>query len=147
MQNFVLLTSFYSAAALSPTNWTDCGLSNATIHFDSVVSTNPVHTNEKQYINKTLELDSVYNNITCEYSLYWKVLGTWFRFLDLKVHTCAEHPQLCNAKPHTQIFVETIHPPLNKLTPHGLYRSKQHYFDGNTGDLLGCVDMIIPYVK
>ena len=146
---YVLALAAHTCAAASnnPTNWTDCGLPNATIHFDIVDSTNPVHTNERQYINKTLHLDHSYSNMTTEYAQYWKVFGKWFKFLDLKVNTCAEHPEICNAKPGKEIFVSTIHPPLNKLTPHGMYRSKQHYFDDTTGELLGCVDMMIPYVK
>ena len=146
---YVLALAAHTCAAASnnPTNWTDCGLPNATIHFDIVDSTNPVHTNERQYINKTLHMDHSYSNMTTEYAQYWKVFGKWFKFLDLKVNTCAEHPEICNAKPGKEIFVSTIHPPLNKLTPHGMYRSKQHYFDDTTGELLGCVDMMIPYVK
>jgi hypothetical protein len=132
----------------APTNWTDCGLPNATIKFDQVSSTNPVHTHETQFINKTMHFNNVsYSNITCEYEQYWKVLGQWFRFLDLRVDSCAEHPTMCNAKPNTEIFVETKHPPLNPLTPHGMYRSKQTYRDGSTNEVIGCVDMMIPYVK
>ena len=134
-------------AIIEPTNWTDCGLPNSTLHFDSVIATNPVHTHEKQYINKTLHFDVSYKNITCEYTQFWKVFGKWLKFLDLKVNSCMEHPQLCSATPGREIFVETIHPPLNPLTPHGLYRSMQHYFDAGTGEELGCVDIVIPYVK
>lgn len=130
-----------------PTNWTDCGLSNATLHFDIVSSTNPVHTKETQYINKTMHFTKSYSNITCEYEQFWRVAGHWFRFLDLRVNTCAEHPDMCNAKINTEIFVETKHPPLNPLTPHGMYRSKQTYRDGSTQEVIGCVDMMIPYVK
>ena len=138
------------AAQQQPTNWTDCGGENSTMHFDSVVSTNPVHTHEKQYINKTLHFDKVYSNLTCTYEQYWEVLGRWVRFLKINVDACAEHPQLCStggAKVGKEIFVETVHPPLNPLTPHGMYRSKQHYTDKITGEIVGCVDMKIPYVK
>lgn len=139
-----------SQVAASPTNWTDCGLPNATMHFDSVASTNPVHTHETQYINKTLHFDKVYSNMTCTYEQYWEVLGHWVRFLKLNVNACAEHPQLCEeggAQVGKEIFVETKHPPLNPLTPHGMYRSRQHYTDVSSGEIVGCVDMMIPYVK
>ena len=144
----VVLCAVGTAAGNAPTNWTDCGMPNATLHFDSVVSTNPVHTGEKQFINKTLHFDKVYDNITCTYEQYWRVLGKWFRFLKLDVNACAEHPQLCGSQvvPGKEIFVETVHPPLNPLTPHGMYRSKQHY-RASTGEIIGCVDMMIPYVK
>ena len=144
----LLFNNVKAAAAATPTNWTDCGLSNATLHFDIVSSTNPVHTKETQYINKTMHFTyKSYSNITCEYEQFWRVAGHWFRFLDLRVNTCAEHPDMCNAKINTEIFVETKHPPLNPLTPHGMYRSKQTYRDGSTQEVIGCVDMMIPYVK
>ena len=32
----------------APTNWSDCGLPNATMHIDLISSTNPVHKGEQQ---------------------------------------------------------------------------------------------------
>lgn len=54
---------------------------------------------------------------------------------------------MCGAAPGTKVHVSTLHPPLNPLTPFGMYRSTQHYYDTGTGALIGCADMMIPYEK
>ena len=68
--------------------------------------------------------------------------------LKIDVNACEEHPQICGSQvvPGKEIFVETVHPPLSPLTPHGMYRSKQ-YYRTSTGGVIGCVDIMIPYVK
>ena len=137
-----------AAPAPAPDELTDCGLPNATMHFDSVVSTNPVHTHETQFINKTLHFDKVYSNMTCTYEQYWEVLGHWVRFLKLNVNACAEHPQLCKAggaQVGKEIFVETKHPPLNPLA--AWCTGVTAHTDVDSGEVIGCVDMMIPYVK
>ena len=131
-----------------PTNWTDCGLPNATLHWTNVTSSpNPLHTGEQQTVTKSGYVDQVYTNITVEYQQFWLLGKHWFKFLDFKTSACAEHPVICDTKPK-QIFTESaLHPKLNKLTPHGMYRSRQVYWDTITGEQIGCVDMKVPYVK
>ena len=100
-----------------------------------------------QVINKTIHFDHTYTNVTIDYAQYWRVLGHWVKFLDIKRNGCEEHPVMCGAAPGTKVHVSTLHPPLNPLTPFGMYRSTQHYYDTGTGALIGCADMMIPYEK
>ena len=72
------------AASVGNFSWHDCGLPNATLHFDSVSSTHPVHTRQTQIINKTCHMDKPYKNITITYSQYWQVFGKWLRFLKVR---------------------------------------------------------------
>ena len=98
-----------------PTNWTDCGLPNATLHWTNVTSSpNPLHTGEQQTVTKSGYVDQVYTNITVEYQQFWLLGKHWFKFLDFKTSACAEHPVICDTKPK-QIFTESaLHPKLNK---------------------------------
>jgi hypothetical protein len=98
-------------------------------------------------------------NLTCEFKQYWcaGMFGSkcdtwdtglpWFRFLELKVHVCtdADHG-MCQLHKGQNFSTSVVHPPLNPLTPYGLYRSRQDYYD-TSGKHLGCVDMIIPFVR
>ena len=137
--------------AVAPTSanfsWSDCGLKNATLHFDGVQSTSPVHMHERQIVTKTLHFDKSYPRVTVEYAQFWRALGHWIRFVDLRKDACSEHPVLCGAKPREELTVTTEHPPLNPLTPSGMYRSTQHYADGTTGEPIGCVTMDVPFDK
>ena len=70
-----------------PTNWTDCGLPNATLHWTNVTSSpNPLHTGEQQTVTKSGYVDQVYTNITVEYQQFWLLGKHWFKFLDFKGH-------------------------------------------------------------
>ena len=42
-------------------------------------------------------------------------------------------------------FLVTDHPPLNRFTPFGWYRSRQVYKNAKTGQKIGCVDMSFQY--
>ena len=144
----VLCSSTTVASADIPTNWTDCGLPNATLHWVNVTSSpNPLHTGQQQTVTKSGYTDQTYTNVTVEYQQFWLLGKHWFKFLDFKTSACAEHPVICSTKPK-EIFTESsLHPKLNRLTPHGMYRSRQVYFDTLTGLQIGCVDMKVPYVK
>ena len=130
-----------------PTNWTDCGMKNATLHWLNVSSTpNPVHKGEQQTVIKTGYTDKAYTNLTVQYEQYWRVAGHWLKFLTLKVNACDEHP-ICPTVANKVFTEKSLHPKLNPLTPFGMYRSKQTYFDDSTGEIIGCVDMLVPYEK
>ena len=101
-------------------------------------------------MTKVLYFDKIYNNITVEYQQFWRVLGHWFKFLDLKMDSCNEHEGLCPTKvgKANAFTMKSVHPKLNKLTPYGMYRSRQYYFDASDGmKQIGCVDMMVPYEK
>ena len=131
-----------------PTNWTDCGLQNATMRFTDVISNpNPVRTGQQQNVTKLGYTIAAHAKISVVYEQFWHVFGKWIRFLKLEEDTCAEHPGICPTPAGKKSFeMVSIHPKLNPLTPHGLYRSLQHYKD-DEGRVIGCVDIIVPYEK
>ena len=116
---FCSSTSFVSADI--PTNWTDCGLSNATLHWVNVTSSpNPLHTGQQQTVTKSGYTDQTYTNVTVEYQQFWLLGKHWFKFLDFKTSACAEHPVILQYKtkrnfyrvlsaPETQPFDPTWH--------------------------------------
>jgi hypothetical protein len=85
-------------------------------------------------------------NFTIDFKQYWKVLGKWVCFLDLKMKACEDHPDMCPLKAGHNFSTSAVHPPLNPMTPFGEYRSLQNYFTPE-GVHMGCVDMRIMYEK
>jgi len=87
------------------------------------------------------------NQIAVDFHQYYKLLGKkWMAFLIVhNVNECKEHTNLCPLSPGDSKDLVTIHPPLNPMTPYGLYRSRQIYKDADTGTRIGCVDMSFQY--
>ena len=61
---------------------------------------------------------------------------------------CAEHADdhFCPTAAGQNFTLHSVHPKLNKFTPFGMYRSRQTYY-GNDNQVIGCVDMLVPYEK
>uniref|UniRef100_A0A7S4N354 MD-2-related lipid-recognition domain-containing protein n=1 Tax=Odontella aurita TaxID=265563 RepID=A0A7S4N354_9STRA len=102
-------------------------------------------------------LGSIKADLTQMYFLFDK---HWVTFLKAPgLNECAEHNgqqvdskgrvdgPLCPLDANTPTTIFTIHPPLNPLTPYGQYRSRQVYRDGESGDVIGCVDMHFWYCE
>jgi hypothetical protein len=147
------------------TLWRDCAaeenITGKRLHFDNIVSNpDPLHTGETQYITKqgTSDLD-LPTNITSTFSQYWcfadchdkngdikwKTGLPWIRFLKINVDVCKDHPDMCPLRAGQHFNTTAKHPKLNPLTPHGWYRSRQIYHNGD--ETVGCADMIIEYVS
>merc|ERR1711871_1145473 len=146
----LLAACFAAAATAIATDWDDCGPPNATLHFTNVTSDpDPVHKGEKQTITKTGGYSgpaASLGNFTIDFKQYWQVLGKWVKFLDLKVDACKDHPDMCPLGAGKNFSTTAVHPPLNPMTPYGMYRSLQDYYDPE-GRHMGCVDMRIRYEK
>merc|ERR1711907_61303 len=144
--------------------WQDCGHSNATLHFTSIISDpDPLKTGDNQTISKTgwsdqdfaaSDLSSSFSQYWCftdckhsDGSIKWQTGLPWIRFLKINVDVCADHPDMCPIKAGHNFTTSAVHPKLNPLTPHGWYRSRQEYKDKRTGQYVGCADMIFEYVS
>ena len=141
-----------SAAAGNATQWWDCGdnfTSTMDLHWTDVQSTPAiVHKGDQQRVMKTGYATAAHSNITIEYQQFWRLAGKWIKFLDMKVNGCEEHADdhFCPTAPGQNFTLHSVHPKLNPMTPFGLYRSRQHYI-GSDGQVIGCVDMLVPYEK
>jgi len=139
---FILIVPYVFA-----TQWTDCGDESSVVHFTSLESVpDPVKTGDQQIIYKTGFSDRDIATLKCDFKQYFYRYGVGVRFLHITVDTCSEHPGLCPLKAGLTFNMTTVHPPLSKLTPYGLYRSLQNFYDGDTGDHVGCVDLSVEYV-
>ena len=135
------------------TQWWDCGDNFTTpmdLHWTDVQSTPAVvHKGDQQKVMKTGYATAAHSNITIEYQQFWRIAGKWLKFLDMKVDGCSEHAEdhFCPTAPGKNFTLHSIHPKLNKMTPFGMYRSRQHYFGADGVTVIGCVDMLVPYEK
>jgi hypothetical protein len=150
-------------------SWSDCsaemGIDDPSVSFSSVHSVPPIVTKNSshQIIYKTLTVtnQSALIRIEAQLTQLYKLLDkTWVPFLKTPfLDECTEHDgsqvdsrgvrdgPLCPLLPARNVTIFTVHPPLNKLTPYGLYRSRQVYRDGLTKELVGCVDMHFLYCE
>jgi hypothetical protein len=152
-------------------NWHDCsdeeGITNPSLTFTNLYSDPAVVTKDStQTIYKTisfnnndndndantsaLALQHVLVDIRADFTQYYHstLFNKWVPFLYApNLDMCKEHPNLCPLTSGDTVQVVTIHPPLNRFTPYGLYRSKQVYKDPSSGDKIGCVDMQFLYCE
>ncbi len=154
-------------------SWYDCSdevkISHPRLIFTDVRSDPPVITKTSgQIVHKTITYvvpDSTSSTeeleeITTDYHQFYYLFNKyWITFLKVNnVNECDEHDgtnhlpnngavdgPLCPLKANTPTHIFTIHPALNRYTPYGLYRSRQIYHNGLTGEALGCVDMQFQY--
>merc|ERR1719437_10029 len=130
-------------------NWYDCSSEiGITPHlkFLNITSIPPTVTpTSGQIIYKTLQSSKNITKIKVNSHQYYKLFNKyWITFLIVhNIDECAEHDNLCPMIANENVTVRTVHPPLNKLSPFGWYRSRQVY-EGD-GDLIGCVDMKFEY--
>jgi hypothetical protein len=148
-------------------SWYDCsaevGIGAPSLSFSSVSSLPPVVTKDShQVIYKELSSRSDLAKIEAQLTQMYKLFDRrWVPFLKTPfLDECAEHdgsqvdprgvrdgplcPLVARANATT---VFTVHPPLNRMTPYGLYRSRQVYRDAHTKELVGCVDMRFLYCE
>jgi len=152
----------------------EVGIVNPQLVFSNVRSDPPVVTKDSgQVIYKTItyvptteqedtdEKEKVLADISVDFTqMYYLFKKYWMTFLKVPhVNECKEHDgtqrmdnktidgPLCPLKANTPTHIFTIHPPLNKRTPYGMYRSRQVYHDGETGERIGCVDMQFEYTE
>jgi len=146
-----------------PPTWYDCsdeiGISDTKLlTFTEVRSDPPIVTpTTRQKILKTIRYFSlpesfepvVLRKINVGFHQYYKVFGKkWMTFLKLNgIDACDEHKNLCPLRSGESKEIVTLHPPLNRLTPYGWYRSRQVYSDAVTGARIGCVDMAFQYCE
>mmetsp|Transcript_8702 Transcript_8702/g.9569 ORF Transcript_8702/g.9569 Transcript_8702/m.9569 type:complete len:204 (-) Transcript_8702:140-751(-) len=142
-------------------SWHDCseevGIDNPVLIFTDVYSDPPVVTKDSgQTVYKTITYnpseddgEKVLHEIKADFTQYYRLMDKfWMPFLYApNLNMCKEHDNLCPLKPNDPTKVATDHPPLNKLTPYGLYRSKQVFKDALTGNKIGCVDMQFLYCE
>jgi len=150
-------------------NWHDCsdeeGISNPSLTFTNLYSDPAVVTKDStQTIYKTISFNDndkndantsalaprVLVDIRADFTQYYHstLFNKWIPFLYApNLDMCKEHPNLCPLTSGDTVEVVTIHPPLNRFTPYGLYRSKQVYKDPSSGDKIGCVDMQFLYCE
>lgn len=145
--------------------WFDCSAElgiTPKLQFANVHSEPPIVTRESgQIVYKTITYipdkdgDEALINIKADLTqMYWLFQKHWITFLKAPgINQCTEHngtevdPQglvdgpLCPLPAKTPANIFHIHPKLLPFTPHGLYRSRQVYRDGDTGEVIGCVDM------
>ena len=152
-------------------NWHDCseeeGIIHPTLTFTNVYSDPAVVTKDNtQIIYKTISYNDVdsyldlelldlehskstLEDIKAEFTQYYHTFNKyWTPFLFIpNLDMCKEHSNLCPLTSGDTVQVVTVHPPLNRFTPYGLYRSKQVYKDPRSGAKIGCVDMQFLYCE
>jgi len=97
----------------------------------------------------TTAMEDTLTEIKADFTQYYHAFDKfWMPFLYApNLNMCKEHPNFCPFSPGDTVILKTVHPPLNRFTPYGLYRSKQVYKDPATGEKLGCVDMQFLYCE
>ncbi len=83
--------------------------------------------------------------VTVQHYYFVECIGTWFQFLHVTMDMCKERPGLCPIRPGN-ISISDQHQPLSRITPFGMYRSKQTFYNPK-GEILGCVCLDLPYVR
>mmetsp|Transcript_59259 Transcript_59259/g.123770 ORF Transcript_59259/g.123770 Transcript_59259/m.123770 type:complete len:174 (+) Transcript_59259:94-615(+) len=130
------------------TSWIDCDENETRIlHFTAVTSEpSVVHTGEKQVVTKfgVAAADVPALTVTYRQLYHLPLLDRWVEFIHISVDLCRERSGLCPIRAGPFSTAEQ-HPPVNPLSPHGLYRSLQTFHDPR-GTLLGCVRIDVPYV-
>jgi hypothetical protein len=154
----------------------EVGISHPKLSFTDVRSDPPVVTpTSGQIVHKTITYAVEKNSrsttttateeelteITADFhQFYYLFHKYWITFLKVNnVNECQKHDgttklpngdvsdgPLCPLKPNTPTHIFTVHPPLNRHTPYGIYRSRQLYHNGRTTEPIGCVDMQFQYV-
>merc|ERR1711934_610925 len=156
---FPLVVACLVLGLTAATRFQDCGGPSSKLHFTSIVSTpDPVITKLNQTITKHgwSDIDVPSANLTAEFSQYycfvdckngtnWNTGLPWIRFLKLNLDICSDHPDMCPLKAGKNFTTSAKHPPLNPLTPHGWYRSRQVYHVN--GEQIGCADMIVQFTS
>ena len=156
-------------------SWYDCSnevdISHPKLSFTDVRSDPPFVTQTSgQIVYKTITYVVERNNnstrkeelteITADFHQYYYLFHKyWIPFLKVnRVNECHKHDgtktlphsgamdgPLCPLKANVPSHIFTVHPPLNRHTPYGIYRSRQLYHNGQTAEPIGCVDMQFLY--
>ena len=134
-----------NVASSSDDNWKDCGLPNATMHFDNLISSSPVHRGDRLEVNKTFHFDDTYafynprkksqkgadsgingtkrGTLSILYRQFWKPKihifnFSWLKFLQLSQNACPEDvPELCPPPSSSSLLI----PAGKKITVHSLH--------------------------
>jgi len=150
--------------------WSDCsaevGVDHPKLLFSDVRSEPRVVTvGSGQTVYKTITyspaspeappVDAIRATLTQRYHAFDR---TWVTFIKVPgVDECSEHDgtatdahghvdgPLCPLAGGDSAELLSVHAPLNRWTPFGLYRSRQVYREGLHGEIIGCVDMQFLY--
>ena len=76
-----------------------------------------------------------------------KLIDRWVPFLKITVDFCKDYDGVCPIRAGGSFVESKAHPPLNRLTPTGWYRSLQKYYlPAEGGRYVGCVWLDVEYV-
>ena len=119
-----------SARAIQTTS--ACDEQMGCLHFVNVTSSpDPVVRGEaSQTVTKSAQWtgkEKIVGGLQVHFAQYYKVFGHWVPFLKIAVDFCKDNTNVCPIESLSTFTESKTHPPLNRLTPLGWYRSQQVY--------------------